>query len=1007
MKIKFNFKSASLMMFFVAMSSFVFAQRTITGSVTDAETNESLIGASVVVTGTTKGTLTDVDGKYTLTDVPANATSLTFSFTGYSSLTVNLGTSNVVDAKLNGGEVLEQVVVVGYGSVKKSDLTGAVNTITEKDFNRGVITSAEQLLQGRTAGVQISQNGGEPGGGISIRVRGTNSVRGGNNPLFVIDGVPLNGDDVTPDGQTGAMGSSSARNPLNFLNPADIEKIDVLKDASATAIYGSRGANGVVLITTKKGKKGQSGFDYSYSLAASSITKKYDLLSASEYTAAQTALGAPSNNLGGSTDWQDVVLQTGLTNSHNVSYSSSTDKGNYRVSFGSMDQEGIFRQSGFKRYSARFNAEQKFLNDKLTLGVNLTAANTKDNGVPVTNNSGFNGDLLGGMLKSNPTLSIYKYNSSKTLDCDTCTINQPSSNSEANPAAILRYSKDVTNTLRAMGNMFAEYKLMEGLTFKSVLGFDRSMSQRRAAYSPLLNNDNLTTIGGRATIANVGVSDALWDNYLTYNKTFGDVDFTGLLGYSYQSFGYSTDRSTMIGFPTDSAFTSDMNYMLNNAAAASKSIVNNSSNTFDELQSTFARINVGYKGKYLLTASVRRDGSTRFGGDNQNGLFPSFALKWRLSEESFIPKNIFSDLSVRVGYGVTGSQSIPHNLYAQRTRYNDATFDNSNIITGGRALVATNNAVLGWEQTSQYNIGLDFGFMDNRITGSLDYYDKSTDRLLINDRGDGSAPSSVRWRNLDADLENKGVELSLNIVAFDSKDFKWNVAFNVANNKNTVKSLSGLAINTGAINGQGLSGAFAQQIREGYPLGAFFIRQANGYDANGLSKYVDGNDAQLFVGQTGLPTWTGGITNNLSYKGVDLSLFFNGSFGNYIYNNTANAYFTKGSLASGRNVTKDVPASAESKDNAPEPSTRFLEKGDFVRLANLSLGYNIPYNAGGKVKNLRIFVTGQNILTFTNYTGQDPEVNTNKSIDGVPSFGIDYTAYPRAKTWTAGVNVSF
>ena len=1005
MKIEVNFKSMVLLALFTALSSFAFAQRTLTGLVSDGGNKESLVGASVVVTGTTKGTLTDVDGKYTLTDVDAKATSLTFSFTGYANVTIPIGSSNVIDAVLNGGSILDQLVVVGYGSVKKSDATGSVVALDEKSFNRGVLTSPEQLIQGRAAGVQIAQNSGEPGGGISIRIRGTSSVNGGNNPLYVIDGVPLSGDNSTADGGAAGttLGSSSARNPLNFLNPTDIEKIDVLKDASSTAIYGARGANGVVLITTKKGKKGAGSFDYSYALGASKITKKYDLLSADAFSKA-----LPTGNLGGKTDWQDALMQTGLSNNHNLSYGGGTDKGNYRFSFGYMNQDGIFKQSGFARYSARFNGDQRFLDDKLTVGVNITAANTQDRSIPITNNAGFEGDLLAGMLKTNPTLSIYKYNNSATLNCDTCEINQPKSNSETNPAALLRYTKDVTNTIRTAGDLHAEYRIIDGLTFKTVLGFDKSQSQRRFAMSPLLNYGNNQTVSGRNIYSNVALNNSLWDNYLTYTKKMGDVDFTGLLGYSYQSFGFQSDRSEMIGFPSDpkNPFTSDINYQLNNAAAASKSIVNNSSNTKDELQSQFARVNIGYKDKYLVTASVRRDGSTRFATDKQYGVFPSFAFKWRLIQEDFIPKNIFSDLGLRIGYGVTGNQAIPHNLYSQRSRYGNTTFNDQNINNGGYNSAANNSSALQWESTKQSNVGLDFGFMNNRITGSVDYYKKNTDKLLIQVEGDGSKATGGQWINLPADIQNSGVELSLNIVAVDTKDFKWTVSGNVANNTNLVKSLAG-AYNTGTINGQGLSGAYAQQIIAGQPLGAFFIRKDDGFDGKGLSKYVDGNDAQLLLGKGALPTLTGGITNSFNYMGVDLNIFFNGVFGNYIYNNTANAFFTQGALAGTHNVTTNVVGNGESTANAPEPSTRFLEKGDFVRLANLSLGYSIPFAKNSKIKALHLFASGQNILTFTKYTGQDPEVNTDKNINGIPSFGIDYTAYPKSKTWTIGASVSF
>lgn len=997
MKIKVNLKCLMLVAVFTALSNFAFSQRTITGTITDGENNEPLVGASVVVTGTTKGTLTDVDGKYTLSEVPANATSLTFSFTGYANLTIPLGSSNVIDAKLQGGSILEEVVVVGYGTVRKVDATGAVTSVGVKDFNKGINTSVEQLMQGRVAGVNITQNSGQPGGGINVRIRGTSSVRNGNNPLFVVDGVPLSGGDVSPNTNTNNLGSSAAKNPLNFLNPNDIEKIDILKDASATAIYGARGANGVVLITTKKGK-GKGGLEYNVSAGASKITKKYDLLNPTEFVAA----AGPLQNLGAQTDWQDVLFRTGLANDHSLTYGGGSDKGSYRFSMGYLNQEGIITNSSMNRYSARFNGDQKFINDKLTIGVNLTISEINDFGVPVTDNAGFTGDFLGGVLKSNPTMPIYLYNKSNKLDCDTCTIFQRSGGAEPSPAAMLRYTKDITKTLKTLGSISAGLNIMEGLDFKTVLGFDRSKSDRKNAVSRALIVQEVSGLG-RLAINNVNVNNSLWENYFTYNKKFGNTNFTGLLGYSYQSFTEDGNSFELSKFRID-----DAEVMMNNIESAGIFAPTGSFSTKDELQSYFARANFSISDKYLLTASIRRDGSTRFGGDNQYGNFPSFAAKWRLISEDFIPKNVFSDLGLRIGYGVTGNQEIPHNLYQQRQRYGGWDVNSSGDLTGGGfGNVAFTNPGLKWESTSQTNIGLDFGFANNRVSGSIDVYDKHTKDLLIQVTSAQPAPTPFVWKNLDADVQNRGIELSLNIVAVDGKDFNWTIAGNVAYNKNVVKKYGGL-INTGGINGQGLSGAFAQRIAEGQPLFAYFLRQFSGFDAAGNTLYGPNGDRdfQEFLGKSPLPTVTGGLTNSISYKGFDASIFFNGVFGNYIYSNTENAYFTKGSLANGRNVTKDVVSSKEGPLNAPDVSTRFLYKGDFVRLQNLSLGYNVPVT-GSIVKGLRVFIVGQNLMTFTSYPFQDPEVNTNKSLNGVPSFGIDYTAYPRARTWTIGANVSF
>ncbi len=1006
MKIKVNFKSSLLLALFTALTTFAFAQRTVTGTVKDTDSGETLVGASVVVTGTTKGTLTDLDGKYEL-QVPADAASLTFSYTGYANLTIPLGSSKVVDAALKGGSILEAVVVTGYGSVKKKDATGAVNTITEKDFNRGIINSPEQLMQGRVAGVQVSQASGEPGGGINVRIRGTSSVRSGNNPLFVIDGVPLSGDETSAGGGNTSIGSSAAKNPLNFLNPNDIASIDILKDASATAIYGSRGANGVVLITTKSGKSGKGTIDYSFSLGQSSITKKYDLLSTADFI---KATNDPLKNFGGSTDWQDQVFRKGITKEHNLAFGAGDAAGSYRFSVGLLDQDGIVRNSNVTRYNARFNADRKFLDNKLKVGVQATISNNIDKGVPISDNGGFEGDLLGAVLKSNPTLPAYGYK----VGADSAS---QLGTSEPSPEALLNYSRDETKTLRTLGNINAEYSITPDLSFKTVLGFDRSSSGRKAAYSPSLRVSGLNGIG-RLITNDIAINNSTFSSYFNYNKTFGGVSVAGLLGYEYLRFENARSGMIYTGFREG-----DLNTIMNNVSSVLKPgtaigsdksniVPINSFNTIDELQSYFGRVNLSIQDKYVVTATLRADGSTKFGGNNKYGYFPSFAAKWRLIQENFIPKNIFSDLGLRVGYGVTGNQEIPHNLYATRTRYTNYNIDNGgNIGGGGIDNVAFSNPDLQWEKTSATNIGIDFGFMNNRLSGSIDLYDKNTTKLLIQVTAAQPALSAFVWKNLDATVNNRGVELSLNFVAVSNKDFKWEITGNIANNQNVVKNFGGL-INTGEINGQGLTGAFAQRIAEGQPLFAFFLRDFGGYDKDGNSLYPAGDFQQFLAGGGGgaskspLPTVTGAFGTNLRYKDLDFSVQFNGVTGNYIYSNTANAYFTKGALSNGRNVTSNVVASTEGPLNAPDVSTRFLESGSFLRLQNLSLGYNVKLNST-KISSLRFSVTGQNLLTFTSYSGQDPEVSTNKAINGVPSFGIDYTAYPRARTLTVGAAISF
>ena len=967
-----------------------FAQDVVSGKVKDAANGSGLPGVSVAVKGTTKGTQTDMDGNYKI-NVAKGAT-LVFSFVGYDKKEVSVGASSTVNVSLSAdNQSLEEVVVVGYGTVKKKDLTGAVTTIGTKDFQKGVVTSPEQLLQGRVAGVQITQSSGEPGGGINVRIRGTSSVYGGNQPLFVVDGVPLSGDNTAGGVNGTSLGSQPPKNPLNFLNPNDIASVDILKDASATAIYGSRGANGVVIITTKKGT-GKGTLNYEASFGVSTITKKYDLLSPLDYLKAN-----PTQDLGSNTDWQNELFRTALTKQHNLSFGGGDASGHYRVSLGILDQDGIIKRSSVKRNNISLTSGKKFFGDKLNVNSNLTVSNSVDGGIPNGLNSGFEGDLIGGVLKSNPTMPVFK----------TPGVYYQYNTSELNPMALLNLSKDNTNTLRALGNFNAELQIIDGLKFKTVVGFDQSMSSRKAAFSRDLKVAGIENLG-RVSIADIETNNQLWENYFTYDKKIGLATVNAMAGYSYQSFTNSGRFMQASNFRTN-----DLDVMINNIASTefgsgkAGAFVSNSYATKDELQSYFGRANVSIADKYLLTATLRVDGSSKFGGSNKYGYFPSFAAKWKIFNEDFMPKGGFlNDLALRVGYGKTGNQNIPHNLYDQRDRYGDwgTGNDAANISGGGLGAVTFSNPNLKWETTASYNFGIDFAVLKNRLSGSIEYYQKNTKDLLFQVISAQPAPTPFAWKNLNTDIENKGIEVNLTGIVVDSKDFSWEVLLNGAYNQNLVKNLDGV-YDTGEISGQGLTGAFAQRIAAGQPLFSFFLRPFGGFDKSGNSIYPQG-DFQQFMGYSALPTVTGGLTNNFKYKNFDLSLFFNGVFGNYIYNNTDNAYFTQGALNNGRNVTYNVVGNGEGAYNAPDVSSRFIQKGDFVRLQNLTLGYNVPTN-GKVLSGLRVFLTGQNLLTFTNYQGQDPEVNTNKTLNGISSLGIDYQAYPRARTFTIGANFSF
>ena len=993
MKFLHTLTKGGLLVALLLLCNFAMAQRIVKGKVTDAEGGDALIGASVSVVGTTRGAASDIDGNYSL-EVPAGSTQIRFAYTGYGEQVITLGPSNTVDVAMKAAGVLDEVVVIGYGSIKKSDATGAVSTLTEKNFNRTSLTP-EQLIQGRAAGVVVTNSSGEPGAGINVRIRGTASVNANNNPLFVVDGVPLSGGETSGSSDAAGLGSQAARNPLNFLNPADIASIDILKDASATAIYGSRGANGVVIITTKSGQSGKGVLEYGYTLGVGTLANTYDVMDARTFVAEWQKLnpnGAASEvNFGSETDWQREITRTALSHSHNLSFGGSGQGGDFRFSLGYLNQDGLIKESGIKRLTGRFNGSKKFWDDKLKVSTNFTAAQTLDAGALITETAGFEGDAWANALKGNPTWPTHNANG---------TVFQSGKTSEPSALAMIELSDDATNTLRALGNINAEINLFSGLTFKTVLGFDRSISSRKNAFSKDLIAGDAIGGKGRLFVTDIETASKLWENYFTYNKEFGKVNFTGLLGYSYQQFQNAGKRNVYSKFST-----SDLELMVNNTSTAGVSAIVNSYNVTDELQSYFGRVNFGISDKYLLTATVRADGSTKFGGDNQYGYFPSGAFKWRITEESFCPK-VFSDLGLRVGYGITGNQNINHNLYTARTRSSDGGIDNGGVaFTGGASSVTSENPAIKWETTTQTNIGLDWGFWGSRLTGSIDVYQKNTKDMLVQVFAAQPSPNDFVWRNLDADVENRGLEISVNLVAVDKDKFDWRVLGNIAFNQNNVNSFASI-LNTGRISGQGLSQAYAQRIAEGQPLFAYFLREFDGYDASGNQKYVNDLDAQVFVGKSPIPKMTLGLTNQFQFGNLDASFFLTGQYGHYIYNNTANALFTAGALGAGRNVTNDVPTSGESRNNAPDVSTRFLEKGDFLRLQDVTLGYNLPIKSKN-ISGVRLFVNGQNLMVFTDYSGLDPEVNVNKAINGIPSLGIDYNAYPRARTISVGANVTF
>ncbi len=975
--------SFSLFLVF-GLTAFGVAQKKVSGTVTDASNGDALIGANVLVKGSGTGTITDIDGTYSLSASEGDV--LVFSYAGYTDQEVVVGASSTVNVSLAAGKLLDEVVVVGYGTQSRRDISGAVTSIKSGDFNGGVISSAENLIQGKAAGVQIINSNGDPGGGVNIRIRGTSSIRSGNGPLYVVDGVPLDGGNINAASPDLGAGDGAARNPLNFINPGDIASMDILKDASATAIYGARGANGVVLITTKKGTGASQGLQYSASLSSSTITKKYDLLDGPGFLKGAVALGATEDaiNKRGSTDWQDEIFRTAISTTHNLSYGGGGPASNYRLSLGYQDQQGIIKESSMQRYSVRANTSHKMFNDKLTIDAQFTFANVRDQQAPMSDNAGYEGSVLGAALSANPTQNV--------TDAEGKYI-QPG-NDQRNPVAWLAYHDDKSNLNRMLGSVSATYNISSHFSYKLNFGADRSVSNRKAALSRLFN---INDIGGRgrAFIINLNSANTLLEHTLNYNTKIGANNrLDAVVGYSYQKYDNTNTLIRMQYFKTD-----DLDQMVNNPQAINFQNNNDAYRVrggagIDELQSFFGRVRYVINDKFDFSGTLRADGSSKFGGNNQYGIFPAFNIGWRLSEGAFIPE-AFTNLKLRAGWGRTGNQEFGNGNQLSRKRFND----DGNLEDASFA-----NPDLKWETTDQVNLGLDYEISSGKVYGSIDFFTKKTLDLLVRTNSAQPAPQPFVWENLDGEVKNTGVEFSIGSELVKQDNFKWNINGNLTYIKNIVEN-TGRSIQTGVINGQGLSGATAQLIADGQPLYAYYLRTFEGFTPEGLNIYKD-NEAITFVGKSPLPKLTLGLTNNFNFGNLDISIFVNGMFGHYIYNNTANALFSSGSLGNARNTSTDVVGNGESRVNSADASTRFLEKGDFLRLQNMTIGYNLPMS-NKTIKGLRLYITAQNLLTFTGYSGQDPEVDTNKALDGVPSAGIDYLSYPRARTFTFGANVNF
>lgn len=993
------------LLLFCAVLGFGMAHaQSVSGTVSDA--NGPLPGANVLVKGTTNGTQTDFDGNYSLSNVPANAV-LVFSYVGFKTAEAAVGGRTTVSITLEeDAQALEEVVLVGYGAVRKKDATGAVASVKAEDFNKGITTSADQLLQGRVSGVQITTSSGEPGAAANIRVRGTSSIRSGNDPLVVLDGVPLQGGSVAPNSSNN-FGGSSSTNPLNFINSADIESIDVLKDASATAIYGSRGANGVILITTKSGKSGKPQISYSNSFSFANISERLDVVKAEDYPTLAAATGNTTPDLGARIDPFNNILQTAFSQTHDFSMAAGSETGNYRFSLGYLDSEGIIKNTGQEKYTASLSLSQNAFNNRVKFTVSSIASFVRDDRGLIGDQAPAEGDLVSSALKWNPTLSLFNPDGS---------FRQPSDN-QRNPLALIDFYKDLTETTRIFTNFGAKVEIFKGLSYQLSVGVDHSKSDRRTAISRKLNT-NATIDRGIATISSVTANSITFENTITWDKSFGDNYKLNLLGgYSYQLF--EKRGNTMTGQDFD---ITDPNTMIKNIGFArtfDARFQNAFSDPKNELQSYFGRANATFFDKYLLTATLRVDGSSRFSSDDQYGYFPSFGAAWQMHKEDWLhlPEYV-SDLKLRVGWGITGNQEFPSGVSQNQIGPTDI---------GSPQQTTAVSPLIRWEETTQFNAGFDFGLLNDRFTMSIDYFYKDTQDLIFKLPPINPAPNIVIWQNLPGiSVQNQGIDISLSGDIIQTKDFKFSLNYNMSFLDNRVVGISDrfpLGIQTGAITGQGLSGQRGQLMFDDHALFSFYLPIFEGFDNAGVPIFKDvngdgiinpnfdgpgGTSDRTFVGDPN-PDFTVGIQANFTYKKWDMSAFFNGAYGAEIFDNTSAQLFNKGAIARGENTSTKSLSSNASNNEGPILSTKDLKSGDFLRLNNLTLGYTFD-SAQLKqswINSVRLSVTGQNLFVITPYDGFDPEVNVNKEVDGVPSFGIDSTSFPRSTSVVFGLTANF
>ncbi|HEY6954033.1 MAG TPA: SusC/RagA family TonB-linked outer membrane protein, partial [Flavisolibacter sp.] len=832
-------------------------------------------------------------------------------------------------------------------------------------------------------------NSGQPGSATTVKIRGNNSIRAVNNPLYVIDGVPMDGRTARPNFGTGAFGSTPDANPLIFIDPYDIQSIDVLKDASSAAIYGSRGANGVIAITTKTGSVGAPKVEVNSSIGWNAgLMKKFEVLSASDFRSALSKYKVTGQDNGASTDAQKDIMNKELSQNYDLSFSGGNDNGKFRASFLGSKTVGYIKNSDLSKYVGSFRGQYKFLDKRLSLDFGLIAGHYTENIVAVSNTAGSTGNMISTILQWNPT-TAYKDANGKYI--------YPA-NGSGNPMALLDGVSDVAGVNGIIGNMSATVKILNNLDYKFLFAVENQTGERNTNLYGFLQGYSGLSGSGFGAISSARLTSQTFTHTLNYRANLAhELGLDALVGYEYIKRDYRNSNFSAQGFNTN--LTQEGFTGVPYTSTLQNGNVQNPPGIYvdprNELQSYFGRVQLNYRSKYYLTGTLRRDGSSKFGENNKYGNFPSVAAKWVITNEDFLKGNgLLGNLDLRGSWGITGNQEFPAGAAQEQfsfTSYNTASQIN----------VA--NPDLKWEETKSWNIGLDASSHNGRVSGTIDYYYKNTSDILFQSTAIQPAPASIYFINLPANLINKGFEVSLSVAAIEKKNFTWDISGYYAKNNNNLENFTqngkDIQILTGQINGQGVSGTLGQIITNNQPVNEYYLKPFQGYDRNG--NQIIGADP-AFAGDPN-PKSSYGISTTLSFNKLSVILNGGGDAGYLIYNNTATSVTNISGIANGRNIDKKAFNSDEMPTSAVGASARFLEKGDYFKLRNATISYDFGI-VGKYLRGMHAFVTGNNLLVITKFSGFDPEVNIDKSNNGYPSRSIEYIPYPTARTISVGVN---